>query len=58
MSYERFSELWDALITNRPGVGPVTMVMTKETKDALVDYANGNTAKIDAVRNFLSKQPS
>jgi hypothetical protein len=61
MNYERFSQLWDALVTHRPAGGnaaPITNGMTADTAAALVDYANGNKAKFEAVRTFLKSVPS
>ncbi len=60
MNYERFSELWDALVANRPrttntNASEMTEEMTNETKLALIDYANGNKAKINSVREFLNR---
>lgn len=60
MNYERFSQLWDALVTNRPkGVEapPITNGMAEETATALIEYAQGNKAKIDAVRTRLAAGP-
>ena len=53
MKYERFKELWDALITNNPSVPPIKFEMTP-TVEALIEYAEGNTSKIDSVRRFLN----
>ena len=47
MTYERFSELWDALVTNRPNVNsPLKSNMTDETLYALIDYGKGNIDNI------------
>jgi hypothetical protein len=58
MNYERFSELWDALVTNRPKAAadavPITNGMSDETASALLEYADGNRSKIDAVKRFLA----
>jgi len=57
MKYERFSQLWDALVTNRPkavDAAPISNGMQPETAAALVDYSNGNKAKIEEVKAFLA----
>jgi len=55
MTYERFSELWDALVTNRPNVNsPLKSNMTDETLYALIDYGNGNIEKFESVRMYLA----
>lgn len=53
MKYERFKELWDALITNNPSVPSMKFEMTP-TMESLIEYADGNTSKIDSVRQFLN----
>jgi hypothetical protein len=55
MKYERFKELWDALITNNPNVPPMKFEMTP-TMEALIEYGRGNKTKIEFVRNFLDKK--
>ena len=61
MSYERFSELWDALVTNRPrstnpNLSPCTECsMTEATKIALIEYGQGNTSKFDVIRKSLGR---
>ena len=52
MKYERFKELWDALITNNPNVPPIQFEITP-TMEALIEYADGNKSKIESVRRFL-----
>ena len=57
MKYERFSELWEALVTNRPKAAeasPITNGMQPETAAALVDYSNDNKTKIEEVKRFLA----
>lgn len=49
MKYERFSELWDKYIGNTVN----GFDMTEETKSALIEYSQGNTSRIDSVREFL-----
>jgi len=61
MEYQRFSELWDALVTNRPKSAtdaPITNGMTEETASALIDYANGNKSKFESVRHRLATTPA
>lgn len=53
MKYERFSELWDALITHNPNVHPIQFEMTP-TMESLIEYADGNKSKIESVRRFLN----
>ena len=57
MNYERFSELWDALVRNRPkgpAAAPISNGMTDETATALIEYADGKKAKIESVRKILA----
>ena len=57
MNYDRFRQLWDALVTQRPKAGntiPITNGMTDATATALTEYADGKKEKIEAVRKFLS----
>lgn len=60
MTYERFSQLWEALVVSRPkgDAAPITNGMTDETALALIEYANGNKAKIQAIREFLAAPAS
>ena len=58
MNYERFSQLWDALVTHRPkpnDAAPITNGMTQETATALIEYGHGKKVKINEVREFLAK---
>jgi hypothetical protein len=58
MSYERFSQLWDALVADRPNSTNALSIedgMSEKTFSALVDYANGDKTKIESVRNFLGR---
>ena len=51
MNFERFSQLWDALVTNRPKAGDAVQItngMTTKTAQALIEYANGNKSKVEA----------
>ena len=52
MKYERFKQLWDALITDNPNVPVMKFEMTP-TMEALIEYGQGNTSKLDEVRRFL-----
>jgi hypothetical protein len=55
MKYERFNQLWDALITNNPSVSPMKFEMTP-IMEALIEYGQGNKTKIESVRRFLDKK--
>jgi hypothetical protein len=58
MKFERFSQLWDALVTNRPksaDVEPIPNGMTQATATALIEYGKGNKAKVNAVRTKLGR---
>ena len=58
MSYERFSQLWDALVTNRPRSSAPTFPVTSmqpETALALIEYGQGNKSKINQVRALLGR---
>jgi hypothetical protein len=60
MNYERFSQLWDALVKHRPpsvDAPPITNGMTADTAAALIEYAKGNKGKIESVRAFLGRTP-
>jgi hypothetical protein len=52
MTYERFSQLWDEIIGNKC----LTMNATDDTVKALIEYGQGNKSKINAIREFISKQ--
>ena len=56
MNFKRFSQLWDALVTNRPKASDATVItngMSSTTAQALIDYANGDKSKVQAVRDHL-----
>lgn len=53
MTYERFSELWDALIVNKPNAKPVTTNMNPLTMRALIEYGQGNKTIINEIRKGL-----
>jgi hypothetical protein len=59
MTYQRFKQLWDVLITNRPKANKLLSNcengMTENTKIALIEYGHGNTEKFDKVRELLKK---
>lgn len=60
MNYKRFSQLWDALVTNRPksvDAAPITNGMSDETAATLIDYANGKKEKLESIRAFLAAAP-
>lgn len=55
MTYARFSQLWDALVTNRPPAEnpmPTTDGMTDKTAQALISYGQGDTRALDEVRDY------
>jgi hypothetical protein len=59
MRYERFSQLWDALVTNRPkpvDAAPIPNGMKKATADALIEYGQGKKDKVNHVRGLLGRQ--
>jgi hypothetical protein len=43
------------LITNNPNVPSIKCKMTP-TMEALIEYGQGNRAKIDSIRRFLDKK--
>ena len=55
MSYERFSQLWDALITDNPNVPPQKCGKITDTMKALIEYGEGKKSKINAVRKQLGR---
>lgn len=60
MNFERFSQLWDALVTNRPKAAAAVQItngMTAKTAQALIEYASGNKSKVEAVRARLIPKP-
>ena len=57
MKIERFSELWDALVKNRPkavDAAPITNGMREETAEALIQYSNGDKTSVEKVKQFLA----
>lgn len=58
MNYERFSQLWDALVANKPKHKSDINehVMSDATKVALIEYGNGNKVKVQAIREFLKRK--
>lgn len=50
MKYERFSQLWDKYVGERQKNSEIT-----PTLQALIEYGQGDTSKIDAVREFLDR---
>lgn len=57
MKYERFSELWDALVTNRPksnSIIPIENGMSKKTVEALIAYGEGDKTQFEHIRQFLA----
>lgn len=60
MNYERFSELWDALVSNRPkspDAAPIMNGMSAATAAALIDYAKGDKSKITVIKANLLHLP-
>jgi hypothetical protein len=60
MNYNRFSELWDALVTNRPKAAdatPISNGMTAATAIALTEYGTGNKSKVNEIRVMLGRKP-
>jgi hypothetical protein len=63
MNYDRFSQLWDALVTHRPQPAdaapadavPIANGMTPGVASALIEYGQGDKSKISKVREFLAK---
>jgi hypothetical protein len=63
MEYNRFSQLWDALVTNRPlpadavpaDAVPIANGMTPQVASALIEYGQGDKSKISKAREFLAK---
>ena len=61
MTYERFSQLWDALVRDRPksktvDTDPIDFQMSPRTMSALIDYANGDKSKFNAIRKTLGRK--
>lgn len=55
MTYEQFREIWDETFS-QPFKGPFKIKdegMSKATMQALIEYGEGNTTKIDEIREFL-----
>jgi len=58
MNFDRFSQLWDALVTYRPkpdDAVPITNGMSDATAIALIEYSNGDKSKINAIRIKLGR---
>jgi hypothetical protein len=58
MDYNRFSQLWDALVTNRPkpvDAAPISNGMAEYTAIALIEYGQGNKTKVNEVRKKLGR---
>jgi hypothetical protein len=60
MTYKRFSQLWDALVTDRPksfvpNPIPLTTSAEPQTIAAFVAYANGDKSHIESIRRFLDR---
>jgi hypothetical protein len=53
MKFERFSELWNVLIVNRPNAKPMTTNMNPLTMKALIEYGEGNKTIINEIRKDL-----
>lgn len=53
MTFDRFSKLFDALVTNRPNAPKYIQVGNDATHAALVAYANGDKSLVNAARAFL-----
>jgi hypothetical protein len=59
MKFDRFSELWDALVTNRPkpaDVEPIPNGMKPTTAEALIAYGMGDKTKVNEIRSKLKRQ--
>jgi hypothetical protein len=58
MTYARFSQLWDALVTSRPKPNdavPIPNGMKEVTAQALIAYGQGDKAKVNAIRVRLGR---
>jgi hypothetical protein len=58
MNYERFSQLWDALVANRPkptDAPPISNGMSDCTASALIEYGKGDKTKVNEVRKKLGR---
>jgi hypothetical protein len=61
MKYERFSQLYRVLVTDRPRTGnalPESPGMSDATAQALMAYAEGDKSLVERVRNFLRTTPA
>jgi len=61
MTFERFSQLWDALVTNRPKATeaqPIPNGMKNATASALIAYGQGNKTEVNRVRAMLGREPA
>lgn len=59
MTFTRFSQLWNALVTFRPNdknKSICTCGCSEQTKQALAEYGRGNKSKIEDIRKFLNKK--
>lgn len=54
MTYERFSELWDALITNNPRLDGenIPYEINPETLRILAAYGQGDEAEMNEIKNY------
>jgi hypothetical protein len=58
MNYTRFSQLWDALVTNRPKAAeatPISNGMKPATATALIAYGQGKKEKVNEIRILLGR---
>ena len=59
MNYDRFSELWDALVViSRTKTGEAVQIsngMTQATATALIEYGQGNKDKVNTIRLALGR---
>jgi hypothetical protein len=50
MKYERFSEIWNKYMPK-----DMVFMASKETTEALIEYGQGNKAKVNKVRRLLGR---
>ena len=60
MKYERFKQLWDALVTNRvrssqPSPVPPGTPMSRHTQDALIAYGKGEPSAFDNIKERMAQ---
>ena len=59
MDYNLFSQLWDALVVNRPtvdgAVAPISNGMKDSTAAAFIEYGEGNKSKVNEIRALLGR---